>query len=472
MNRELQILICEMLARARLDSTRLDFPCCDGAVNVDANMPKGRSLADEYAKTLSAQLGIAPSLFASEAQFQPQYTGLALSNFEHLLGGTPEYQYDTQSYVPAVYKSGGKYSYGKIPAGVQGTISYPTLPDSRGGGGSSGGGFPGMPGMGGGGGMPGLPGMDGGGLPGMGGGGLPGMGGGGGGGLPGMGGLPGLGGLFGGGSSGKKLVSESRYDTQHHTQAAQRGLIDILGTFAPQLIGQFRNSNPGAAGLMDQLNQQAGEELGLGTALDSSQNRLAEQAVRGGQAARGMGYGPSDIYKEALTKSAFGEDLRNQRRQFAGNVVGMDQNIYGNLFSSLLGMGLNPNQSGSGGPRLFNTESPYAQDIYNTNFNAQASAAIAHANNMNALIGSGISAVGSLGGGALGMLGGCWVAREVYGELNPQWLQFRKWLWTDAPAWLRRTYLKHGASFAVWLRDKPRMKALVRRWMDARIEGK
>lgn len=463
--------MCEAQARARVAAIRAEFPGCDGAVMIDANLPKGRSLADEYAKTLSAQLGIAPSLFASEAQFQPQYTGLALSNFEHLLGGTPEYSYDTQSYVPAVYKQGGKYSYGKIPAGVQGTIAYPSLPDSRGGGGGSSGG--GLPGMGGG-----LPGMGGGGLPGMGGGlpipgmdgglpGLPGMGGGGG--FP----IPGLGGLFGGDDGPKKkLLSPSRYETTSHTMAAQRGLIDILGTYAPELIGQFRNANPGAAGLMDQMNQQASEELGLGTALDPTQNRIAEQAVRAGQASRGMGYGPSDVYTEALTKSAFGEDLRNQRRQFAGNVVGMDQNIYGNLFASLLSMGLSPGQAGTGGPRLFNTESPYAQDIYNTNFNAAASSAIANANNRNALIGAGISAIGNIGGGALGALGACWVAREVYGELNPRWLQFRDWLWTAAPVWFRCAYVKYGAKFADWLHNKPRVKALVRLWMDSRIEGK
>jgi len=399
----------EAAAALILERVRAEFPACAGAVNIDANMPKDRSLSDEYAKTLSAQIGIAPNLFASEAQFQPQYTGLALKNFETLLGGSPEYNYDTQTFTPAVYKVGSQYKYGKIPPGVQGTIDYPQLPDSRGGGGGGGGGgsFPGMPGMGGGGGIPGigggLPGMGGGGgggLPGMpGGGGLPGLGGGGG------GGLPGLGGMFGGGGGKRRvLVSPSSYSTQTHTVAAQRGLLDILNSYAPQLKADYRSANPEATAILDKLNQQATSDLDLGNTLNPDQNRLVEQAVRAGQASRGMGFGPADIYGETLQKSAFGQDLLNQRRSFASSVLGMDQNVYGQLFANLLNMGLSPNQSRTGGPGLFNVESPYAQDVYNTNYNAAASSAISHANNMNALIGAGISALGNLGGGALGLI--------------------------------------------------------------------
>jgi polysaccharide export outer membrane protein len=48
----------------------------------------------------------------------------------------------------------------------------------------------------------------------------------------------------------------------------------------------------------------------------------------------------------------------------------------------------------------------------------------------------------------------CWVAREVYGEHNPQWLLFRAWLLTDAPIWLRDTYAAHGEDVAAWIHDK------------------
>ena len=65
----------------------------------------------------------------------------------------------------------------------------------------------------------------------------------------------------------------------------------------------------------------------------------------------------------------------------------------------------------------------------------------------------------------------CWVAREVYGPLNPQWLQFRSWLDTEAPNWFYNLYLKFGERFANWISDKPRIKAIIRRWMDTKIRG-
>ena len=62
--------------------------------------------------------------------------------------------------------------------------------------------------------------------------------------------------------------------------------------------------------------------------------------------------------------------------------------------------------------------------------------------------------------------GACWVAREVYGAHNPQWLLFRAWLLTDAPAWLRDAYGTHGEQFAAWISDKPVVKAAVKALMD------
>lgn len=65
----------------------------------------------------------------------------------------------------------------------------------------------------------------------------------------------------------------------------------------------------------------------------------------------------------------------------------------------------------------------------------------------------------------------CWVAREVYGAQNPEWQRFREWLLTRAPAWFRSLYIARGEATAAWLSNKPRAKAVVRRWMDRRITG-
>ena len=68
-------------------------------------------------------------------------------------------------------------------------------------------------------------------------------------------------------------------------------------------------------------------------------------------------------------------------------------------------------------------------------------------------------------------LAGCWVAREIFGDDDPRWLLFRRWLFDRAPKWLRAAYLKYGERTARWLRGKERTKAIVRKWMDARVAG-
>ena len=82
-----------------------------------------------------------------------------------------------------------------------------------------------------------------------------------------------------------------------------------------------------------------------------------------------------------------------------------------------------------------------------------------------AIFGMLMSAVGGIAGAAA-----CWVARAVYGENNPKWEYFRVWLFTMAPRWFFNLYLKHGEKFAQWISNKPLLKAIIRRWMDRRIE--
>lgn len=78
------------------------------------------------------------------------------------------------------------------------------------------------------------------------------------------------------------------------------------------------------------------------------------------------------------------------------------------------------------------------------------------------------SQVMSMAGGAMGMM--CWVAREVYGPENPRWRVFRYWLTNIGPKWFLALYARFGEAFAAWIKDKPALKAMIRRWMDSRIE--
>jgi hypothetical protein len=74
-----------------------------------------------------------------------------------------------------------------------------------------------------------------------------------------------------------------------------------------------------------------------------------------------------------------------------------------------------------------------------------------------------MGAVGTLGSAAIGL---CWVAREVYGVHNPAWMEFRDWLLNRAPKWLMRLYLRYGERFAAFIADKPRLKSVIRFFMD------
>lgn len=65
-----------------------------------------------------------------------------------------------------------------------------------------------------------------------------------------------------------------------------------------------------------------------------------------------------------------------------------------------------------------------------------------------------------------GGLGLCWVAREVYGEEDGRWVQFRAWLLNDAPKWLLNLYAKHGEWFAGVVRKAPVLKRALRPLMD------
>lgn len=101
-----------------------------------------------------------------------------------------------------------------------------------------------------------------------------------------------------------------------------------------------------------------------------------------------------------------------------------------------------------------------------------------------ATYGARAAAQGQIAGATIGALGNvaaafapklpfqtppCWVAREVYGVENPKWVLFREWLLSKAPAWFRNLYIKHGERFAEFISNKPKLKSLIRRWMDSRI---
>jgi hypothetical protein len=183
------------------------------------------------------------------------------------------------------------------------------------------------------------------------------------------------------------------------------GELGALTAYAPQVTRTLREAS-GNAGITDRLTAQAIEGLDAGAGMDPTLANEISQGVRSGQAARGFGFGMPDVVTEAFARGERGNQLRQQRQQFAGQVAGINQATGGDPLMAILGRpsGTTPmlpgvvgqGQSMSTG-NVFSPESSYAQDIFNTNYNAEAAANIASANNKTALIGAGIGAAGRVG---------------------------------------------------------------------------
>lgn len=167
----------------------------------------------------------------------------------------------------------------------------------------------------------------------------------------------------------------------------------------------------------------------------------------------------------------FNQNLALQGNQAAWN----DSLAYGNFQA---GQAINPfafaGQAAGQTPDYTGQLLGYGQDVFNTTANAGYASNIAAANNQAATNAALLRLGGQLGGAYLGNPNNsgifCWIAREVYGAENPKWLQFREWMLTKAPKWLLRGYVKFGPQIAECIKDKPRVKSVIRSWMDARIE--
>ena len=205
------------------------------------------------------------------------------------------------------------------------------------------------------------------------------------------------------------IPSLARADAQSR-RIQQEADIASLEELGPRASEAARAANPQQQALVDALNEQALAELQAGTNLDPSLQRTTQQAIRQGQADRGMGYGVGDVSAEALYTGLTAENLRRQRQQFATNVVGVNAATGTDPFMAILGRsGVNPaagigiqGQGQSFNPgSVFNPESQYASSLYASNQNAQQNANIATANANSAILGGVLGAAGSLGGAAL-----------------------------------------------------------------------
>ncbi len=246
--------------------------------------------------------------------------------------------------------------------------------------------------------------------------------------------------------------------SQAEGMAAQRRAEQLqLQQFGTSTLGQVNAM--GAQRADQQLQrQQFGSQM-LGQAEAMSAQRQQQQ-----------------LQQQQLGANIFGQGLQSQdqRLQAAFN---MNRNISGDLGSVILGRPSSSmaqsNATLGQGANLAANQDLLFQDNKGLElgmFQSQQETAVNSANAQAAAAQSSgaMSAIGSLAGAGLGMI--CWVAREVYGEHDPKWKQFRAWVLEDAPTWFVNLYVKYGERFAAFISNKPILKSIIRKWMNTKIK--
>ena len=256
--------------------------------------------------------------------------------------------------------------------------------------------------------------------------------------------------------------------------------VGALQEFAPQVVEAYRSADPYSTGLAEQQTAMAEDLYQRAQGLNPEQQRLVDQQALGMAQRQGRVTDQSAVAGQLLGREQYLSGLRGQaagmgqqafaqNRQLAGD-VGMT--ILGRP-SSAIGLGgqmLGQAQQGAAGPmgpQLFDPNvginmalQQRGQDVTFQGMQAQAKAA-GQAGAM--------EAAGSVASAALPLMF-CWVAREVYGIESSKWLQFRKWMLNDSPSWFRNLYLKYGERTAKFISNKPRLKSIIRKWMNTKIK--
>lgn len=270
---------------------------------------------------------------------------------------------------------------------------------------------------------------------------------------------------------GKSLAALQKYQPQ------MLGMYsDIYNKFMPESL------TAAAKSALSQLSADEQKLANLRAGILSPEDiRQSQQTAREAYGARGQVMAPGAIGAEILNREAVRQAREDQARaayqQSMGNLFNAANLQTGNIFNPISSL-----ISGS-----FNPLGAYPADVYGTNVNAQLAREIAQRNYEAAVESARLAGAAQKSAANTGFLGDlfgvflpeilkkvpvvCWVAREVYGDHNPKWLQFRDWLFRHSPAWFFNLYIKHGEAFARWLRKNPWLKPAIRWWMDGRIRS-
>lgn len=245
---------------------------------------------------------------------------------------------------------------------------------------------------------------------------------------------------------------------QESEQAGLQQQANLAQAQMDQQASAFDAQSAQQANVVNQGQAQQAAQFGVGATMDAE--RLNEQLRQQGLGNYINAVGNLAQIEDQHTLDPFQAILGRA----GGGSLQAGQGVFGQA-----GYGLNS------GPQYLNPEAGlgYISQMAANDANMYAAQVGADASRFSGLM----SGLGSLGGGAFagaGAAGGfgsllCWVAREVYGPTNPAWLQFREWMLTESPGWFFKLYRDYGERFANWVSDKPRIKSIIRKWMDSKI---
>ena len=274
---------------------------------------------------------------------------------------------------------------------------------------------------------------------------------------------------------------------------AAKNFMDSAGQLSAGLRSQGFNTAAGL-GQGDAASQNASRAFGAGSqnAAASLNSELATKTSLANAAAQTAALeASSTAMNRAGEFNAEQANANNQQnvanqltagRQFA-DLAGTTQTLGMNSANALAGIG--QQQQGLNQAQM---DLNYGDFLQEYNYPYQALALRQSAIGQTPMGQVGMQPVVTQSGGAGGLLGGiggllqggaalapflgtCWVASEVYGEDDPQWLRFREWMLSKAPESLRRFYIENGERIAAYISDKPDLKSEIRGMMDELVPG-
>ena len=227
----------------------------------------------------------------------------------------------------------------------------------------------------------------------------------------------------------EKDIMPAMSRSENATNLAQRTAdiqsVELLGNRASEA---YLNADPRSKGLLEEINRQSLAALKTEGALTDQQSRYATQVARQGMNARGLTLGNQGIGAEVLSTYQLTEQRKMANYQNAQATLGLNKAFTADPFQAILGRqgqafgaGVGQQQFASGfasniGPKTFSPENQYAADMANSNQQTAAAYASARAQVQSATIGAIGSAIGGAASGGFSMLGNQSLAAAIKGR--------------------------------------------------------